>query len=165
MGAPRAALWFALMSSALAPLASGTSDLAVEGPSRADQLEQLGRHTEERVRRKLQKLSQDQLERLFSMLDNDGNGQISSSETVDLMDGKNDDVVLIKDCDGNPHPHTWVGDGLCDDGVNSAHCCFRTGPPNFNCDAYQCDMGDCTVEVPPSPVPEVYTAQWQVYKP
>ena len=46
------------------------------------------------------------------------------AESVDLFDGKNDDEVLVKDCDGNMHPHSWIGDGSCDDGLNSEHCCF-----------------------------------------
>ena len=32
------------------------------------------------------------------------------------QDGINNDALLIPDCNGNPAPHHWLGDGYCDDG-------------------------------------------------
>ena len=32
------------------------------------------------------------------------------------QDGINNDALLIDDCNGNPAPHHWLGDGYCDDG-------------------------------------------------
>ena len=34
----------------------------------------------------------------------------------DLFDGINNDALLIEDCNNNPMPHHWLGDGYCDDG-------------------------------------------------
>jgi len=46
----------------------------------------------------------------------------------------------IEDCNGNCCPDYWVADGYCDDGTYSWN-----GVPIFlNCDAFNCDGGDCT---------------------
>ncbi|MCH2137293.1 MAG: hypothetical protein MK101_12075, partial [Phycisphaerales bacterium] len=48
----------------------------------------------------------------------------------------------IEDCFGNCCPADWVGDGYCDDGTWS-----HNGVPIYlNCDAFDCDGGDCPPE-------------------
>ena len=46
----------------------------------------------------------------------------------------------IEDCNGNCCPDYWVGDGYCDDGTYS----WNGIPIYLNCDAFNCDGGDCT---------------------
>ena len=41
----------------------------------------------------------------------------------------------IPDCNGNCHPANWVGDGVCDDGINF--------PSDFMCEEFGWDGGDC----------------------
>lgn len=41
----------------------------------------------------------------------------------------------IPDCNGNCYPASWVGDGVCDDGI--------TFPSDFLCAAFNWDEGDC----------------------
>jgi hypothetical protein len=36
------------------------------------------------------------------------------------QDGINNDALLIDDCNNNPSPHHWLGDGYCDDGHTKA---------------------------------------------
>ncbi|MCH2134613.1 MAG: hypothetical protein MK116_12790 [Phycisphaerales bacterium] len=48
-------------------------------------------------------------------------------------------VGEIPDCNGHCVPAAWVGDGVCDDGSFT-----HDGLPVFlNCDAFNCDGGDC----------------------
>jgi V8-like Glu-specific endopeptidase len=48
----------------------------------------------------------------------------------------------IEDCNGNCCPSDWVGDGYCDDGSYQ-----HNGVTIFlNCDAFNCDNGDCPAE-------------------
>jgi hypothetical protein len=46
-----------------------------------------------------------QLEALYSLMDDDGDGELTVHEMIDLFDGINNDALLIDDCDGNPNPH------------------------------------------------------------
>ena len=62
-----------------------------------------------------------------------------SDAVIDLFDGVNNDALLIEDCDGNPNPHHWLGDGYCDDGSD-----VDDGGGNFNCNIFLCDEGDCS---------------------
>ncbi len=41
----------------------------------------------------------------------------------------------VLDCAGNCQPASWIGDGVCDDGVQF--------PSDFMCEAYNWDLGDC----------------------
>jgi hypothetical protein len=54
---------------------------------------------------RMQELNIQQLEALYSLLDDDGNGKLTVHEMIDLFDGINNDALLIDDCDGNPNPH------------------------------------------------------------
>ncbi len=44
----------------------------------------------------------------------------------------------VNDCNGACYPSLWVGDGHCDDGTR-----YPYGSPNFQCAAFDDDMGDC----------------------
>ena len=50
------------------------------------------------------------------------------NQMIDLFDGANNEALLIEDCDGNPNPHHWLGDGYCDDGTDvddgGEHACI-----------------------------------------
>jgi hypothetical protein len=87
---------------------------------------------------RMQELSVEQLTALYSLLDDDGDGALTVHEMIDLFDGVNNDALLIEDCDGNPNPHHWLGDGYCDDGTD-----VDDGGGNFNCNIFLCDDGDC----------------------
>ena len=54
---------------------------------------------------RMQELNIQQLEALYSLLDDDGDGELTVHEMIDLFDGINNDALLIDDCDGNPNPH------------------------------------------------------------
>ena len=54
---------------------------------------------------RMQELDINQLEALYSLLDDDGDGELTVHEMIDLFDGINNDALLIEDCDGNPNPH------------------------------------------------------------
>ena len=54
---------------------------------------------------RMQELNIQQLEALYSLLDDDGDGKLTVHEMIDLFDGINNDALLIDDCDGNPFPH------------------------------------------------------------
>ena len=54
---------------------------------------------------RMQELDINQLEALYSLLDDDGDGELTVHEMIDLFDGINNDALLIDDCDGNPNPH------------------------------------------------------------
>jgi len=41
----------------------------------------------------------------------------------------------IEDCNGNCHPASWIGDGVCDDGLSF--------PSDFMCEEFGWDGGDC----------------------
>jgi hypothetical protein len=41
--------------------------------------------------------------------------QLTVHEMIDLFDGIDNDALLLDDCNGNPAPHHWLGDGYCDD--------------------------------------------------
>jgi len=56
---------------------------------------------------KLQELNLQQLEALYALLDDDGDGALTVHEMIDLFDGINNDALLIDDCNGNPAPHHW----------------------------------------------------------
>ena len=70
----------------------------------------------DQVASRLQQLSIEQLEALYSLLDDNKDGKLSVHEMIDLFDGINNDALLIKDCNGKPMPHHWLGDGYCDNG-------------------------------------------------
>jgi hypothetical protein len=53
----------------------------------------------------------------------------------------------IQDCNGNCAPANWVGDGFCDDGSYS----YNGVPIYFNCEAFNCDGGDCQCDDDPPP--------------
>ena len=57
---------------------------------------------------RMQELNIQQLEALYSLLDDDGDGELTVHEMIDLFDGINNDALLIDDCDGNPNPHHCV---------------------------------------------------------
>eukprot|EP01052_Picozoa_sp_SAG31_P025789 SAG31_NODE_2285_length_6011_cov_5.276556_2_plen_167_part_00 len=88
--------------------------------------------------RQMQELSVEQLQALYSLLDDDGDGALTVHEMIDLFDGVNNDALLIEDCQGNPNPHHWLGDGYCDDGSDA-----DDGGGDFNCNIFLCDDGDC----------------------
>ena len=44
--------------------------------------------------------------------------QLTVHEMIDLFDGIDNDALLLDDCNGNPAPHHWLGDGYCDDGTD-----------------------------------------------
>jgi V8-like Glu-specific endopeptidase len=46
----------------------------------------------------------------------------------------------MQDCNGNCCPENWVADGYCDDGTYE----WNGVAIYLNCDAFQCDGGDCT---------------------
>ena len=48
---------------------------------------------------------------------------------IDLFDGVNNDALLINDCNDNPMPHHWLGDGYCD--------------VSLQCAKHRYDSGDC----------------------
>ncbi|MCH2142856.1 MAG: hypothetical protein MK077_07665 [Phycisphaerales bacterium] len=52
----------------------------------------------------------------------------------------------IEDCNGNCCPADWVGDGYCDDGSYS----YNGVPIYLNCDAFDCDGGDCVCDGDPT---------------
>ena len=87
---------------------------------------------------RMQQLNIQQLEALYSLLDDDGDGELTVHEMIDMFDGINNDALLVADCDGNPNPHHWLGDGYCDDGSDT-----EDGSGNFNCNIFLCDDGDC----------------------
>ena len=87
---------------------------------------------------RLQELNLEQLEALYSLLDDDGSGSLTVHEMIDLFDGINNDALLIDDCNGNPAPHHWLGDGYCDDGTD-----VEDGGLDFNCNIFLCDDSDC----------------------
>lgn len=87
---------------------------------------------------RMQELSVEQLQALYSLLDDDGDGALTVHEMIDLFDGVNNDALLIADCAGNPNPHHWLGDGYCDDGSDT-----DDGGGDFNCNIFLCDDGDC----------------------
>ena len=41
---------------------------------------------------------------------------------IDLFDGIDNDALLLDDCNGNPAPHHWLGDGYCDEACFNAKC-------------------------------------------
>jgi hypothetical protein len=67
---------------------------------------------------RMQELNLQQLEALYSLLDDDGNGKLTVHEMIDLFDGINNDALLIEDCAGNPMPH------------HCKYCCNITGIVN-----------------------------------
>jgi sporulation protein YlmC with PRC-barrel domain len=87
-----------------------------------------------------------QLLALFALLDDNGDGKLGVHEMIDLMDGTNNDALVIKDCNGRESPHHWLGDGFCDTGkiANGAH-----SHGDFNCNIFGCDDGDCDVKGKP----------------
>ena len=80
----------------------------------------------------------EQLEALYSLLDDDGSGSLTVHEMIDLFDGVNNDALLINDCNDAPMPHHWLGDGYCDDGSD-----VDDGGGDFNCNIFLCDDSDC----------------------
>lgn len=68
--------------------------------------------------------------------DNDGGD--CGSDTDDLPCG---DPLEIRDCDGHCYPQTWIGDGSCDDGTTFPH-----GNPDFQCELFTWDGGDCPTD-------------------
>eukprot|EP01052_Picozoa_sp_SAG31_P010384 SAG31_NODE_568_length_14006_cov_4.252119_4_plen_164_part_00 len=96
-------------------------------------------HADLNERRMLEEgLSVEQLQALYSLLDDDGDGALTVHEMIDMFDGVNNDALLIADCAGNPNPHHWLGDGYCDDGSDT-----DDGGGDFNCNIFSCDDGDC----------------------
>jgi hypothetical protein len=79
-----------------------------------------------------------QLMELMKLLDDDSSGGLSPHELIDVFDGKDNDKLLIKDCNGHLMNHHWVGDGYCDDGKDR-----KDGGADFNCNIFLCDDGDC----------------------
>ena len=67
---------------------------------------------------RMQELDINQLEALYSLLDDDGDGELTVHEMIDLFDGINNDALLIEDCDGNPNPHH------CKSAANPSHRLF-----------------------------------------
>jgi hypothetical protein len=54
---------------------------------------------------RMQEMNIQQVEALYSLLDDDGDGEFTVHEMIDLFDGINNDALLIDDCNGNPMPH------------------------------------------------------------
>ena len=70
------------------------------------------------------------------IFDNDGGD--CGSDTDDLPCG---DPLEIRDCEGFCYPQTWIGDGSCDDGTSFPH-----GSPDFECELFTWDGGDCPTD-------------------
>ncbi len=119
---------------------------------------------------RMQQLSLSQLEALYSLLDDDGSGdvrhllprlklllppsphtphkfcccvltpvhvlQLTVHEMIDLFDGIDNDALLLDDCNGNPAPHHWLGDGYCDDGTDvedgGLDCAIASSHPSLS---------------------------------
>ena len=52
-------------------------------------------------------------------------------------------VMGVVDCAGSCEPAAWVGDGICDDGTE-----HEWGAPDFYCETFDYDGGDCDTETP-----------------
>ena len=90
-------------------------------------------------------LSAQEIAMLMSMLDDNGDGELTSHEMIDVFDGVDNDVLAIDDCNGNSMPHSWLGDGFCDDGEEHGgeeHAMMNV-IADFNCDTFHCDDSDC----------------------
>ncbi len=58
-------------------------------------------------------------------------------------DDDDDVIVEVDDCNGNPAPERWLGDGTCDDGY-SAWPSHSDTYISFACEELDWDHGDCT---------------------
>ena len=92
-----------LALAALAPLVRSSANNSMRLPlSRSNQA---NTHALIKHLRRTQELDINQLEALYSLLDDDGDGELSVHEMIDMFDGITNDALLIDDCDGNPNPH------------------------------------------------------------
>jgi hypothetical protein len=92
----------ALALAALAPLVRSANNSMRLPLSRSNQA---NTHALIKHLRRTQELNIQQLEALYSLLDDDGDGELSVHEMIDMFDGITNDALLIDDCDGNPNPH------------------------------------------------------------
>ena len=81
---------------------------------------------------RMQELNIQQLEALYSLLDDDGDGELTVHEMIDLFDGINNDALLIDDCDGNPNPHH------CTSPAHPSHRLFADAPFSLQCHHAAC---------------------------
>ena len=81
---------------------------------------------------RMQELDINQLEALYSLLDDDGDGELTVHEMIDLFDGINNDALLIDDCDGNPNPHH------CTSPAHARNRLFADAPFSLQCHHAAC---------------------------
>ena len=81
---------------------------------------------------RMQELDINQLEALYSLLDDDGDGELTVHEMIDLFDGINNDALLIDDCDGKPNPHH------CTSPAHARNRLFADAPFSLQCHHAAC---------------------------
>ena len=81
---------------------------------------------------RMQELNIQQLEALYSLLDDDGNGKLTVHEMIDLFDGINNDALLIEDCEGNLNPHH------CTSPAHARNRLFADAPFSLQCHHTAC---------------------------
>lgn len=92
-----------------------------------------------------------ELQHLMALLDRDNDKKVSQHELIDVFDHIDNNALGVKDCAGNLFPTRWLGDGFCDQGDKGEDTTEAGKSPNFNCETFHCDNGDCKTPCNKSP--------------